>query len=680
MKAQISLFAVAIWLCPTTTTAQIADKTIAYAKPADWVAPPPEPGSAPATAEAPLRVLYMDNQVRITADGTQDHYTAYRMHILKAEALGVGNVTITWQPENGRAVIHSVSLIRDGKVTDVLAGTRFTVVQKEDQLEQAILTGRLVATLQIPGLQVGDEIAVAATVSERQPVFGGRVGGIMQMPGVGSPGAYRLRLVWPSDRKLAVVGSSDLPALRPAVTQGASTVELLMRDPPGAIPTDGAPPRYNIRRVVEYSDFGTWADVARLMRPLYDKATILAADSPLRQEVAMIAARTRDPAERAQAALQLVEDRIRYVYVGLDGANYIPAGADETWKRRFGDCKAKTVLLVALLRELGIDAQAALVQSTGGDELERRLPGPIDFNHVIVRATIGKQIAWLDATRMGDRFLDNLPVPFRWALPLAAPEPKLERIEPRDTGFPTLVGLVDIDATAGLEQDAQITASNIIRGDEAFLIRTQLSSLPGQDADRALKRYWQKQFDWALADKVNWAYDERRMAITLSMVGRGNPGWTGNDTEGHRLAIFGAGFYAPDSRRRPLEQDQSANWALEFPGFRCWATTVHLPKPGGFRKWSLYAEPMNERLGGVDYWRASGMNGSIVRTVMSRRSIKPELTPQEVQAVNRAIPNFNNDQSNIAEVSPASVLKSSQVLPFADGVDWINAPRPCNAE
>ena len=40
---------------------------------------------------------------------------------------------------------------------------------------------------------------------------------------------------------------------------------------------------------------------------------------------------------------QYKEDKPACVYVGLDGGNYRPAAADDTWHRRFGDCKAKTV-------------------------------------------------------------------------------------------------------------------------------------------------------------------------------------------------------------------------------------------------------------------------------------------------------------------------------------------------
>jgi hypothetical protein len=108
---------------------------------------------------------------------------------------------------------------------------------------------------------------------------------------------------------------------------------------------------------------------------------------------------------------------------------------------------------------------------------------------------------------------------------------------------------------------------------------------------------------------------------------------------------------------------------------RCWATTIHLPKAGEAFGWSLYAEPMNQRLGGILYWRKSGFSENIVRTVMSSHSYEPEATPEEARTLNQSIATFNNNMSSIAEESPANVIKGvSTVLPFDDKVDWLNAP------
>jgi hypothetical protein len=286
---------------------------------------------------------------------------------------------------------------------------------------------------------------------------------------------------------------------------------------------------------------------------------------------------------------------------------------------------------------------------------------------------------WLDATRIGDRYLDNLPAPFRWALPLTSSGASLEKIPPHDGGFPALTEIVDIDATAGVDHDAYVHARNIVRGDGAVAIRTQLAGLTAEDADRALQAYWRGQLDWLTPDKVSWSYDERRQAVSLEATGAGNPGWEDFEDKRHSLTIPHAGFYPPTPLRRPKDQDQTAPWLVDFPHFRCSATTIHLPKPGGKFVWSLYAEPMNRRLGGFLYWRNSGLSGNIVRTVMSTHTYEPEATPAEAQIVNRAIPNFNNNMSSISEETTTDSMKRvSSKLPFDDMVDWLNAPTPCS--
>ena len=60
---------------------------------------------------------------------------------------------------------------------------------------------------------------------------------------------------------------------------------------------------------------------------------------------------------------KVAQERVRYVALLLDEGAYVPAGADETWERKFGDCKGKTVLLLALLDRLGIAAEPMLIST-----------------------------------------------------------------------------------------------------------------------------------------------------------------------------------------------------------------------------------------------------------------------------------------------------------------------------
>jgi len=190
----------------------------------------------------------------------------------------------------------------------------------------------------------------------------------------GVAGRFRARLLWPDGTPLTWRATAGLP--QPKISKSGKTNELLVdvtnvRTPK---PPVGAPARFQRLGMLEATTYTGWDDISRRMAPLYEKASELSADSSLRAEIAQIAAVSADPKVRAFKALQLVEDKTRYLFLGMGDGGYKPTAVDETWARRFGDCKGKTVLLLTILRELGVDAEPVLVSTTGGDGLNERSP------------------------------------------------------------------------------------------------------------------------------------------------------------------------------------------------------------------------------------------------------------------------------------------------------------------
>ena len=200
------------------------------------------------------------------------------------------------------------------------------------------------------------------------------------------------------------------PLARPTHRSGRDGGELVLdlADAAGVRPPDNAPPRFNLPAMLQVSEYRDWAEVSATFAPLYQQARTLAAGSPLHVEIARIAAASADPRVRAMAALRLVQDQVRYFALLMGDGNFRPSSAEETWVRRYGDCKGKTALLLALLDGLGIQAEPVLVNVATGDAVDAVLPTPTAFNHVIVRATIEGQSYWLDGTRTGDRRIADL--------------------------------------------------------------------------------------------------------------------------------------------------------------------------------------------------------------------------------------------------------------------------------
>ncbi|MEO8064248.1 MAG: DUF3857 domain-containing protein [Pseudomonadota bacterium] len=100
---------------------------------------------------------------------------------------------------------------------------------------------------------------------------------------------------------------------------------------------------------------------------------------------------------------------VRYTGVEFGAARLIPEYPSETLRRRFGDCKDKSTLLVAALRASGIEAYLALLAAGGDQDVSADLPGMGMFDHAIVYVP-GVEDLWIDATAEYSR-VGTLPPP-----------------------------------------------------------------------------------------------------------------------------------------------------------------------------------------------------------------------------------------------------------------------------
>jgi transglutaminase-like putative cysteine protease len=89
-----------------------------------------------------------------------------------------------------------------------------------------------------------------------------------------------------------------------------------------------------------------------------------------------------DPLEQSRTLYNYVSKNIRYVAIYFGAGGVVPHYADEIIQNKYGDCKDKTVLLIALLKAKGIDASSADINSGNAYSIPKlAVLGP--FNHVI---------------------------------------------------------------------------------------------------------------------------------------------------------------------------------------------------------------------------------------------------------------------------------------------------------
>jgi tetratricopeptide (TPR) repeat protein len=588
----------------------LAQTSVTVAPPEAWVKPVPIPAAAATDSTAAVRFLLQDIQTKFGADGDETYgETAIRFQT--PQGLQAGTVALPWNPETDTLTVHKVHIVRGDQVIDVLAaGQTFTVLRRETNLELATLDGMLTAALQPEGLQVGDVLDIAFTLKRHDPALGGRsqnlTGDLLPIP----VARLYLRQVWPASKAMRWKETDGLAA--PAVNRTADGTELVvdMTNAERAKAPKQAPPRFADVGLLETTEFADWADVAAVMAPLYDKASTLKPDSALNAEIAKIKAASSDPAVQAAAALQLVQDNVRYVFLGINDGGYVPAAADVTWARRFGDCKGKTALLIGLLKGLGIEAQPALVNSHGGDGLDTLLPSTLTFDHVIVRAQIGGKVYWLDGTRTGDRSLASIVAPnFDWALPVQSAGATLQRLVPEPPKAPLIESVIRLDASAGLDAPAPAHLETVLRGDTALITRTGFDQLSADDRDKALRKYWTSQYSWIDIKSVDAKYDDASGEERLTMDGSAKMTWpTGADwTRQYEADGASLGWVADFGRDAGPHQD--APIAVAFPQFTRVSESIVLPRGGvGF---SVTAPDVNETEAGLAFTRAAKIDHGV---------------------------------------------------------------------
>jgi hypothetical protein len=97
-------------------------------------------------------------------------------------------------------------------------------------------------------------------------------------------------------------------------------------------------------------------------------------------------------------AIRFVQDEIRYLGIEIGRNSHQPRQPSLILEQRWGDCKEKSLLLSMLLRQLGLEADPALVSTRLRHRLGDRLPSPFAFDHVIVRVRDGASTYWIDPT------------------------------------------------------------------------------------------------------------------------------------------------------------------------------------------------------------------------------------------------------------------------------------------
>ncbi len=619
-------------VCVIAASPAFAGDTPLYQPSPAWVTPVVLADATKSGGTSPVIVIF-DMQQRIE-NGRLWSYTDGATRIASPEILAqAATLALAWAPDKGDLTIHELSIQRGTQRIDLLAkGQKFTVLRREESLEQRMLTGILTATMAIEGLQVGDILRLRSSTSAKDDALGGRVQNVA--PILAAPaqiGFGRIRVSWPVSAapqwKLLANGVKAVP-----VTKGAYT-ELTL-DLPAAKQPDmpgDAPSRYQHPPLRELATFADWADVSKTFAPLFDTKGTIAPGSPLRAEVDAIKKTAASPLERAQRALELVQDKIRYLAVGMDGGNYVPQAPARTWELRYGDCKAKTVLLLAILRDLDIASDPVLANVGMGDFVPERLPSAAAFNHVFVRAHVGGETLWLDGTGSGSRIGDIRDTPgVGYVLPIDAAGAALTRIETHANARPMIDLSVDADESASGDLPSAFTATAIVQGPAASMLTLAKSQLGEKEQREAVGQFLQGFLGEGQYTDASIVPDPVAGIVTVKATGATTSIWRTDDRRRKRSVtrLIDQMNFDPDRSKTIWAAIPVA--VVPPAGMRY---RLRLRLPDGGRGFVVEGAPdLKDRIAGYDLTRSAKLTGAVFTLDESLSSVGGEIPASRIPA------------------------------------------------
>jgi hypothetical protein len=421
-----------------------------------------------------VRFLLFDQQYDATA-AQPALYTRTVKAAVNASGVGeTAKAVARFDPTYQTLVLNHAKVTRNGKTDDRSGRVKVDFLRQEPALDLDIITGAVTAVLQLEDVRVDDIVDVALTVRGVNPTLKGRDSNVFALAGPVAIERMAFRATWPKSSVWRVEGGeADVAEKKEG---GQLVLEFGPTPIPEIAPTSGSPPEIPLLWV---SGFADWKDVADWGAPLFR--------GNRSREVKDVAQKIRsehaDQDAQTIAALRFVQNDIRYLAIVLGEGGYKPQTPAETLKLRYGDCKAKTALLIAILDELGVTAVPALVNPVMGLRVHDTIASPMAFNHVIAKVTRGDRTLWLDPTmtQQGGDIDHTTQADYGYALPLDGKAAALERIQ-----TPVLEGLhaetvETYDLRAGPDRPAMLEVSVVGKGAMADMMRTSIEAAGGID-------------------------------------------------------------------------------------------------------------------------------------------------------------------------------------------------------
>ncbi len=397
LKTPVFAFVLAS-LIAVFTTPLSASYTIE--EPDDWVAvhpvEPANPDSDALATNGSFLKLY-DLQINNVEPLESAIYRLLEYKLTnEAGVSAVSTIEIGYDTNYESVIFHELSIVREGQTLDQRSNTNFEQIRTKEQLSLDPHTKLTTLTAIVKDVRVGDVLRYSYTINGKNPILGNIVEHGLSTTHYSSIGKISF-VMHVNENTDTTVRTQDLDSsfkLNESTNNGIRSYSWSATLPEKAKEIEDEPVWDAYNPAFAVSSINEWQDIVSWQLPFYETTDIQSTE--LQSIANEITAQFKSREGQIGAALQWVQNELRYIGVRFSDSSSKPSHPDDTLERGSADRKDRALLLIALLKELNVEAHAALVNTAQRQRRNDYIYRARAFSHVIVHVQHNDQSHWLD--------------------------------------------------------------------------------------------------------------------------------------------------------------------------------------------------------------------------------------------------------------------------------------------
>ncbi|GAO44445.1 DUF3857 domain-containing protein [Flavihumibacter petaseus] len=551
-------------------------------------------------------------------------YRHFKRKIVNASGVqAASEISVQFHPEYEKVIYHQVKVIRNGNTMSRLSNQAIRVTSVESEADNYQYNNIKRTYIILEDIQAGDEIDYAYSVVGQNPVFRNYYAATWYFCHDTPISNYFLLIQYDAARKLNVTCRNG--AAQPVEGRSGKLQTYEWRQPALSRWNENTavPSWYENDPVITVTNVDNWKTLNNWALDVFHQYNYPPGPALRNKIAAWKTAAAGDTAAYAVNAIRYVQDNIRYLGFEVGVYSHQPHHPDDVFQKGYGDCKDKALLLVRLLREGGIPAWIALVNSSLEGHIENEAPSTGLFDHAIVALEYRGKQRFIDATSQYQRGgLEEIYVKdYGNALVVKPGNESLSPVTGNHLYSNKITETIEVLYPENGESRLEVRSE--FEGGYADAARRHYHETSQEETRQHYEEYYGAIYDSVtLSEDIGFTDDSAQNRVVITESYTIPKLWT--VTEGKQsFSLFAKTIY--DQLTSLTDHKMNTPLALSFPAKTKYQVVVKMPE-----KWNIHFSPVLLHRDNYDFEFTSSTAGKTIMLDYQYESKNDHLAPEDL--------------------------------------------------